>query len=69
VEGWYVDGDLRGGGYGRQLIQAAERWAIEHGFDELASDAELGNMDSIAAHQAVGFEEVERLVCFIKKLG
>jgi aminoglycoside 6'-N-acetyltransferase I len=69
VEGWYVDSDLRGRGYGKRLVQAAERWAIENGFDELASDAELGNPDGIAAHQAVGFEEVGRIVCFIKKLG
>ena len=27
VEGWYVDSDLRGRGYGRQLIRAAEMWA------------------------------------------
>ena len=69
VEGWYVDGDLRGCGYGKQLMQAGETWAIENGFDELASDAVLDNSDSIAAHNALGFEEVERIVCFIKQLG
>ena len=69
VEGWYVDIDLRGCGHGEQLIKAAEMWAIENGFGELASDAELENSDSIAAHKALGFEEVERIVCFIKKLG
>ena len=68
VEGWYVDEDLRGRGYGRQLIKAAETWAIENGFNELASDAELQNPDSIAAHKALGFREVERIVCFLKKL-
>jgi aminoglycoside 6'-N-acetyltransferase I len=69
VEGWYVDIDLRGRGVGKQLMKAAEMWAIENGFEELASDAEIENSDSIAAHQALGFEEVERIVCFIKKLG
>jgi aminoglycoside 6'-N-acetyltransferase I len=64
-----VDGDLRGRGYGRQLVQAAELWALENGFDELASDAELANMDSITAHRPLGFEESGRIVCFIKKLG
>jgi aminoglycoside 6'-N-acetyltransferase I len=68
IEGWYVDADLRGQGYGKGLVDAAERWAIEHGFDELASDTELENTESIATHKALGFEEVERLVCFIKKL-
>lgn len=69
VEGWYVDPDLRGCGYGKKLIEVAQMWAIENGFDELASDAELENTDSIAVHKALGFEEVDRIVCFIKKLG
>lgn len=68
VEGWYIDADIRGIGYGKQLIKTAEKWAIENGFDELASDAELENSGSIAAHKALGFKEVERIVCFIKKL-
>ena len=49
-------------------MRAGEMWAIEKGFDELASDAVLENSDSIAAHKALGFEEAERIVCFIKKL-
>ena len=68
VEGWYVDEDLRGRGYGRELMRAAETWAMDNGYAELASDALLQNADSIAAHRALGFEEVERIVCFIKKL-
>jgi aminoglycoside 6'-N-acetyltransferase I len=68
VEGWYIDLDLRGRGYGKQLINAAEGWTINRGFDILASDADLENADSIAAHKALGFEEVDRIVCFIKKL-
>ena len=69
VEGWYVDRDLRGRGYGKQLMKAAEMWALENGFDELASDAEIENSASITAHKALGFEEVDRIVCFIKRLG
>ena len=68
VEGWYIDPDLRGKGYGKQLIEVAEKWAKENRFDELASDTELGNSDSIAAHKALGFKEVDRIICFIKKL-
>ena len=68
VEGWYVDRDLRNQGYGRQLIAMAEKWAVQNGFDELASDAELENFSSIAIHKALGFQEVERIVCFIKQL-
>lgn len=68
VEGWYIDRDLRNNGYGKQLIAMAEEWAINNGFDELASDAELDNSNSIAAHKALGFKEVGRIVCFIKQI-
>ena len=46
----------------------AEEWAINNGFNELASDAELENLSSLAAHKALGFQEVERIVCFIKRI-
>jgi len=38
------------------------------GYTEIASDAEMDNADGIAAHRAVGFEEVERVVCFRRSL-
>lgn len=68
VESWFVDGDVRGQGLGRVLMRAAEEWSREHGFSELASDAELDNESSHAAHRALGFEEVERAVHFRKDL-
>ena len=68
IEGWYIDKDLRKHGHGKSLVQAAEQWAVEHGFSELASDSEIENVNSIAAHKALGFKEVDRIVCFIKKL-
>lgn len=68
VEGWYVDEDLRGGGIGKKLMREAESWAIEKGFNELASDTGVTNEPSIEAHKALGFKETVRIVCFIKKL-
>jgi aminoglycoside 6'-N-acetyltransferase I len=68
LEGWFVDDDLRGQGYGKRLIQAAENWAREQGLNELASDAEWDNHGSIAAHRALGFEVVDKVLCFYKKL-
>lgn len=68
VEGWYLDPDLRRRGWGRRLIAAAEAWTDARGLTELASDAELDNPDSIAAHRAVGFRETFRLVHFLKKV-
>src|SRR5690349_10404248 len=68
IEGWWVAEDLRKQGWGRKLVEAAERWAIAQGSRELGSDTELHNTGSIAAHGALGFEEVERTVAFRKRL-
>lgn len=68
IEGWWVDEDLRGQGWGKQLVEGAERWAIAQGSRELGSDAQITNTGSIAAHGALGFEEVERVVFFRKRL-
>lgn len=68
VESWFVDEDLRGTGIGRALVEAAERWARERGFPALASDAAADNSLSHAAHKALGFEVVERIVVFRKDL-
>ena len=68
IEGWYVDPDLRRGRVGSQLIQAAEAWARRQGLQEIASDTQIDNTVSIQAHTALGYGEVERLVCFRKAL-
>jgi len=68
LEGWFIDEDLRNQGHGKELISIAETWARENNFSELASDTEITNLTSIAVHQSLGFEEVERIVCFLKKL-
>ncbi len=68
VEGWYVEPSARGRGIGRALMQAAEGWARDRGFTELASDTEPWNERSIAAHARCGFRETERLVKFRKSL-
>ena len=68
VEGWYVKEHARGRGIGRELMQAAENWARDRGFVELASDTEIHNESSLRAHEACGFEEVERLIKFRKRI-
>lgn len=68
LEGWYVDPDVRRKGIGAELIRAAEAWAIAHGYSEMASDTELENNVSFNAHLALGYEEVERQICFRKRL-
>jgi ribosomal-protein-serine acetyltransferase len=68
LEGWYVDEDARRRGVGAALVAAAEAWAREHGFHEMASDALLDNELSHRAHAALGFEEVDRVVQYRKAL-
>jgi aminoglycoside 6'-N-acetyltransferase I len=68
IEGWYVEPALRGRGIGRALVEAAEAHARAAGYHEIASDAEHGNSDGIAAHLALEYEEVERVVCFRRSL-
>ncbi len=68
IEGWYVDEDVRGTGIGARLVRAAEDWARERGYSEIASDVEIDNEGSLAAHRALGYEEVTRIVCFRRAL-
>ena len=68
VEGWWVREDLRNCGIGRALVRAAEEWARGQGCREMASDALIDNPRSVAAHEALGFEVVDRCYHFRKAL-
>src|SRR5215510_5934842 len=68
IEGWYVDEDSRRHKLGTRLVQAAEAWARNQGLKEIASDTQIENAVSIQAHKVLGYEEVERIVCFRKAL-
>ena len=68
VEGWYVLPEARRRGIGRALMAAAETWAGERGYTEIASAALIDNLLSERAHRALGFLEVERTIHFRKDL-
>ncbi len=68
LEGWFVDHPYRRRGIGRKLVAFAEKWALSHGCTEMASDAEIDNAASIAAHDELGYRETSRLVHFRKDL-
>jgi aminoglycoside 6'-N-acetyltransferase I len=68
IEGWYVEPERQRQGIGRALIEAAEECARAAGHHEIASDGEVENADGIAADLALGYEEVERVVCFRRSL-
>jgi|SRR5579872_2188504 len=68
VEGWFVHEPHRHRGVGAQLMRAAEEWARTHGCREMASDALIDNPLSQCAHEAMGFEVVDRCVHYRKNL-
>jgi len=68
LEGIYVRPEARGRGVARELILAVEAWAAGLGCTEFASDASIDNTESHAMHEALGFEETERVVYFRKVL-
>jgi aminoglycoside 6'-N-acetyltransferase I len=64
VEGLWTAPTARNSGVGRALIDYALQWAHTRKLTELASDTPLANVDSQQAHQALGFEETERVVFY-----
>ena len=68
LEGIFVKEGYRKNGYAAQLLKECEKWAKEKGCTEFASDCELDNEDSLKFHLSLGFEEVNRVICFRKEL-
>ena len=68
LEGIYVSECCRKRGLARELLAACEGWAKAKGCTEFASDCELTNAQSLQFHMCVGFEEVNRIICFTKKI-
>ena len=68
LEGIFVEPGARGKGIARALIAAIEDWARSLSVAELASDAAPDNGPSLAMHNALGFEETQRVVFFRKSL-
>jgi aminoglycoside 6'-N-acetyltransferase I len=68
LEGWFVVPHARRQGVGAALLAAAEDWARARGCTEMASDTELGNDVSEAAHRKLGYRVAARVVAFRKAL-
>jgi aminoglycoside 6'-N-acetyltransferase I len=68
LEGWYVLEGHRRKRIGAALLQAAENWARGHGCTEMASDTWIDSDISQRAHEALGFEVVDRCVHYRKAL-
>ncbi|NLW69725.1 MAG: GNAT family N-acetyltransferase [Eubacteriaceae bacterium] len=68
LEGIYIEEEFRGKRRGSELLKSCEQWAKQCGCLQFASDCELENTLSLAFHLKNGFEEANRIICFIKKL-
>lgn len=68
LEGLYVDPAFRHRGIARELCRLVEQWAAGRGCTEFASDVLLDNEASQRAHEALGFEETDRVVYYRKAL-
>ena len=68
LEGIFVAEQYRNQGTARMLLTACENWARTKDCTEFASDCELTNTQSLRFHLNVGFTEVNRIICFTKKL-
>lgn len=68
LEGWFVEATARRRGVGAALVKAAEEWGRSVGCTEFASDTEIENEVSVAAHKALGFSVAGRIICFRKSL-
>lgn len=68
LEGIAVKEKYRNKGVAKLLVEYCESWARTHHCKEFASDCEVENLDSLQFHKAVGFEEVSRIIHFVKLL-
>lgn len=68
IEALYVLPEYRGQGIARKLINRAEEFARERGIKQIASDCLIENIASEAFHKSCGFQEAERVICFVKNV-
>lgn len=68
IEAIYVLPENRQQGIARELIAWAEEFAKENGITQLASDCLIENTESEQFHEHCGFEEMERVICFVKNV-
>lgn len=66
LEGIFIQEEYRHKGFAKELLQKCEKWANDKKCSEFASDCELNHIDRF--HLAMGFDEVNRIICFGKEL-
>ncbi len=68
LEGIFIQEQFRHKGFARELLQECEKWARSKKCSEFSSDCEINNTDSFKFHLAMGFDEVNRIICFKKEI-
>lgn len=68
VEGIFVRPEYRKKGIANLLLSHAEQWAVARGLKQIASDTSNDNPGAQQFHQKAGFEEVNRIICYIKNI-
>ncbi len=70
VEGWFVEPQLRGQGFGAQLLEALEHWFLHHSITCFHSDTiEEEYPLSKRAHIQNGYEPIYQITVLLKKAG
>lgn len=68
IEGIFVKEGYRNNGIARKLLNYSYTYFKEKNISEVGSDVLIDNIGSQKFHEAVGFTEVDRIVCYIKKI-
>ena len=68
IWGLVVAESARRSGVGRLLVDAAEDWAVKHGFSVIAVRSNLLRVEAHAFYERLGFEAVKNQKAYRKKL-
>lgn len=68
MEGIFVKKEYRNRGIARELVEAGEGWTKARGCTQMGSDVEFHNVDSYNFHKSIGYDEVNRIISFLKNI-
>ncbi len=68
VEGIFVKSSVRKKGIAKKLVREGEIWSKERGCKQMGSDVEFHNTDSYQFHKSIGYQEVNRVICFLRDI-
>lgn len=68
VEGIYLEPSFRRKGLGAKLMEFATDWCRKRGCNDMATDAEIENVEAQEFYRETGFTEVSRTVGFTRSL-